>query len=137
MGQKYTYRALMAASTASMNVASAAKPWTTGTSPASLGRGGRDGNGKRRPQGDGADAQGDGAGHHRNTEPGQQVQASVDEAEPDHQPGEGGAGVAEYHRRRDPGPGGTLPPQAAARHPGAQHVNPDAGGDDPGNHRRD
>src|SRR5207237_10886356 len=46
MGQKCTYRALMAASTASMNVASAAKPWTTGTSPANLSRGRREaGNG--------------------------------------------------------------------------------------------
>src|SRR5436189_5004703 len=46
MGQKNTYRAPMAASTANMNVVSAAKPWTTGTSPASLSRGRREaGNG--------------------------------------------------------------------------------------------
>src|SRR6266487_445879 len=46
MGQKNTYRAPMAASTANMNVVSAANPWTTGTSPASLSRGRREaGNG--------------------------------------------------------------------------------------------
>src|SRR5437773_913110 len=46
MGQENTYRALMAASTANMNVVSAANPWATGTSPASLSRGRREaGNG--------------------------------------------------------------------------------------------